>query len=118
MQFIKRIEVGKDFFAPKYLALHTHSFRRLSADNKFVGDNCYHAWQFSSNKIHIGCALIPPSKADHILLFSIEKHEDIDSVTRRINNYLLVNNTLIDEIRPGQSLYVTFEKWDQLIDNK
>lgn len=111
MKFVKKIEVEANFFAPIYLTKHTSKFRRLSADNKFIDDVTYHSWQFKSPKIPIGCAMIPPTKASHILLFSLEKTETIQAVAYQVNNYLRINNTTIDQLTPGQSLYIRLDDW-------
>lgn len=105
------MNLEKDFFAPRYLARHTQKFRRLSADNKFIEDDVYHSWQFKSPNIPIGCAMIPPTNATHLLLFSLEKTENIQSVAYQVNNYLRVNKKTIAQLVPGQSLYVRLGDW-------
>lgn len=114
VKFVKKLNLAKDFFAPRYFAKHTKKFRRLSAEHFFVEDINYHTWSFSSPKIPIGIAFIPPIKADHMLLFSLEKTENIYSVPYRINNYLKVNETTVEQLIPGQKLYITIDDWGKL----
>ncbi|MBP1041807.1 hypothetical protein I6N95_12380 [Vagococcus sp. BWB3-3] len=111
MKFIKKIYLDAHFFAPRYLSLHTSKFRRLSADAKIIDNITYHSWQFKSPQISIGCAMIPPTNASHLLLFSLEKTENIQSVAYQVSNYLRINQKTIEQLIPGQSLYVRLDDW-------
>ncbi|WP_314059821.1 hypothetical protein [uncultured Vagococcus sp.] len=117
MQFIKKLELEKDFFAPRYFAKHTKKFRRLSAEKKIIESISYNLWSFSSSKIPIGAALIPTSKANHMLLFSLEKTEVLSTVPFRFERYLKVNEITIDKLIPNQALYVSFEEIDRQYNN-
>ncbi len=113
MRFIRKLELNNDFFAPRYFVKHTKKFRRLSAEKKVIESVSYNLWSFSSPKIPIGAALIPASKADHMLLFSLEKTEVLSTVPFRLERYLDVNDTTVDKLTPNQGLYVTFDEIDK-----
>ncbi|WP_314066510.1 hypothetical protein [uncultured Vagococcus sp.] len=118
MRFIRKLELDKDFFAPRYFAKHTKKFRRLSAEKKIIESVSYNLWSFSSPKIPIGAALIPASKADHMLLFSLEKTEVLSTVPFRLERYLNVNNITVGKLTPNQALYVSFEEIDSQYRNR
>ncbi len=113
MRFVKRLELAKDFFAPRYFAINTKSFRRLSSDKITIEDIDYNLWWFVSPKIPIGAALLPASGADHMIIFSLEKTESINNVPFKFKRYLEANETTIDKLVPGQGLYVTLEEIDK-----
>lgn len=112
MRFIKKLSLADNFFAPHYFAIHTNSFRRLSAEKKMIEGIAYNQWQFSSKRIPLGCALVPASQPDHMLVISLEKTEKALNAHFKLVRFLEVNETTVDKLTPGQSLYVTFESLD------
>lgn len=108
MEFTQQINVPKDFFAPTYLLKNTLSFRRMSSEVTIMEGIKYNLWSFSSVKINHGALLIPIEDASHIMVFTLEKHEDVYTVPYRFTNYLNKSNTIISELKINTSLYIQY----------
>lgn len=108
MEFTQQINVSKDFFAPSYLMKNTFSFRRMSSEVTRIGETRYNLWSFSSIKILQGAILIPTTEAKHILVFSLEKHEDVYTVPYRFTTYLNKYHLAVSDLKPKTPLYIKY----------
>ncbi|RST96671.1 hypothetical protein CBF35_05410 [Vagococcus salmoninarum] len=108
MEFTQQINVPKDFFAPTYLLKNTLAFRRMSSEVTIIEGIKYNLWSFSSVKINHGALLIPIQNADHIFIFTLEKHEDVYTVPYRFTNYLNKLDAVVSELKPKTSLYIQY----------
>lgn len=108
MEFTQQINVPKAFFAPAYLLKNTLSFRRMSSEVTIIEGIKYNLWSFSSVKINHGALLIPIQNADHIFIFTLEKHEDVYTVPYRFITYLNKYSLTVSDLKPRTPLYIRY----------